>query len=719
MNYVDNFVFTQFGFNLMAKWGMGAERIIGDIWAGSGTLGGQNPLDLTDLINPVALATHNVPTRDDSTINFDIEFRNFMRDDLGGDILEAFALTEIGVFAIDPDLGRGLIARLDRDNFPIPIPSTDTQPIIEHFPISIPINGDGEIRFIYPSFALMTENEVMQMIHRNAQLLDLTNIDRELPNLIDTNNLSAGSWKASQGQFILNAPSEYHPGSSVMTIHHTDIDGDNAHQEVRIQHEVYGIASRQVFNISAGGIMALSSDSQTLRDLPIGSVVMLPEDGILVPWLVAEYGDELGNDYYGASGSVALVRENFHNEQRAMGSNTSDYENSDLHIFLNSDFINSIDLGIREKITEVRIPFHQVSDTLLEINNGADGLKTKIFLLSAAEVGCPRGTLNNMPLNEEGVRFSLFEAGNEVGGPGRQSRLAFSTAQPSTPAVWRLRTPRVPVVGATNISFIVNNSGALGIIESHITASWRPALFLPGDLTVIPSGEITPPQPDPQELPQPSTPTISNNTLNWNAVQNTIGYQVYIDGNPASGTITTTTFDLSGLGLLEGSHSVQVRAIGDGVAWLNSALSNSVTFTVEPLPAIQLSPPTSLTITGDTLTFYPATGVVGYRVYADSLAVSNIFNATTFDLSALILEYGTHQVQVRSIGDYVSYNHSELSEPVEWVGGVKPQPPRPPAPATQNLYILFRAKIDGVWHDWERVGGGAPRAYVVGRTLFL
>ena len=66
--------------------------------------------------------------------------------------------------------------------------------------------------------------------------------------------------------------------------------------------------------------------------------------------------------------------------------------------------------------------------------------------------------------------------------------------------------------------------------------------------------------------------------LTWDAVANAVGYRVYI--NPEI-EVTVTSLDLAALLLAPGTYDVQVRALGNGVDFLDSALSTAVEFVVE------------------------------------------------------------------------------------------------------------------------------------------
>ena len=185
-------------------------------------------------------------------------------------------------------------------------------------------------------------------------------------------------------------------------------------------------------------------------------------------------------------------------------------------------------------------------------------------------------------------------------------------------------------------------------------------------------------------LPAPTNLVITGTTLTWNAVANSIYYAVYVDGSRVATDISATSFNLATLNLAIGTHSVQVRAVGDHVAFTSSALSLPIYFTltadgiVLPLPA-----PTNLVITGTTLTWNTVANAIYYAVYVDNSRVATDISVTSFNLATLNLPVGTHPVQVRAIGDNVAYTDSPLSVAVNFTvtDETAPPPPGPGQPA--------------------------------------
>ena len=102
-------------------------------------------------------------------------------------------------------------------------------------------------------------------------------------------------------------------------------------------------------------------------------------------------------------------------------------------------------------------------------------------------------------------------------------------------------------------------------------------------ITVAP-GEEPPPA---QQLPTPPPPTkpeieLDDTTITWVVNPNAVAYAVYVGGQRRQVVSTGDSFDLATLNLAAGSHRIQIRALGDGTEWLDSELSDYITFVVEP-----------------------------------------------------------------------------------------------------------------------------------------
>jgi len=170
---------------------------------------------------------------------------------------------------------------------------------------------------------------------------------------------------------------------------------------------------------------------------------------------------------------------------------------------------------------------------------------------------------------------------------------------------------------------------------------------------------------EPVQLTAPSNLAVFNAVLTWNAVENAAGYRIYAGGIASSTVITATSFNLANLNLEAGTHSIQIRAIGDGSSFTDSQLSLPISFVVAPtfsaLPA-----PAGLSITGTSLSWNAVENAVGYRVYVAGTSRTDLLTAATFNLATLGLGAGTHIVSVRAIGTG-SFTDSALSSTINFI----------------------------------------------------
>ena len=193
-------------------------------------------------------------------------------------------------------------------------------------------------------------------------------------------------------------------------------------------------------------------------------------------------------------------------------------------------------------------------------------------------------------------------------------------------------------------------------------------------------------------LPAPTGVFISGNSVHWNVVTNASAYRVYVGNTARSNNISGTSFNLDSLNLAAGNHTIRIRAIGNGTTTLNSALSTGVNFNVpragggaggatpspSPTPTPALAPaqaPANVRLEGSILRWDPVPDARSYVVYVAGAARSSPTVATQFPLGTLSLPFGSHNIQVRSIGNGETTLDSALSASVTWTR-VEPQTPQ-------------------------------------------
>jgi len=148
------------------------------------------------------------------------------------------------------------------------------------------------------------------------------------------------------------------------------------------------------------------------------------------------------------------------------------------------------------------------------------------------------------------------------------------------------------------------------------------------------------------QLDAPDNVIRTGNQLSWDEVTNAVSYRIYLNGNLFSSNVTALTYDITTLlaGLAPGSHTVTVRAVGDGVFFTNSAQSDDVGITITH----QLEAP-NLSINEGVLSWGAVSYATGYRIYIGSIRIAQI-TGTSFDLNTL--DPREHGVGARTIEVY-------------------------------------------------------------------
>ena len=316
----------------------------------------------------------------------------------------------------------------------------------------------------------------------------------------------------------------------------------------------------------------------TLGQRAIGSVVRLRVNGVFTNFVVVQQGSP-STAYQGFENRTVLLMERVWENRQMHGSAMNDYQNSALNGWLNGTFFNMLDADIRNQITQVRIPFRLGSGTSANVNIGANGLLTRIFLLSQREVGTTPGQWPNLP-NAEGARFAWFIDGDDA--TARQRRIA--VLQNGNAADWWLRSPwlgyslrfwGVHSGGQTNFTWNANTSGRAP----------RPALTLPSSLFVSASGDVAVILP-PTTPPSINVPTSvlggANLNVSWGASTDPQNQAItYILQRQLGNTAWAQVFSGTGLSTTNnipaGTATVAFRVRARNTSGLESAHQTSPT----------------------------------------------------------------------------------------------------------------------------------------------
>jgi hypothetical protein len=212
--------------------------------------------------------------------------------------------------------------------------------------------------------------------------------------------------------------------------------------------------------------------NKAISTLAVGSSVYLNVGGVRKEFLVVHQGKP--SSLYDAScdGTWLLMKDCY--EMRQWNSNSELlYENSSIHSYLNSTFLNLFDANIRDAIKQVKIPYLKGGKGG-SVQSGANGLSCKVFLLSGYE------------LNFRNI-FPADGAGLDGFAESITNNSAYLATYNGTLTKWWLRS----------ISTL-QYSDAAGLVSGYsynsdsVTKSYgiRPCIILPSNALVDDSGNV-------------------------------------------------------------------------------------------------------------------------------------------------------------------------------------------------------------------------------------
>ena len=136
------------------------------------------------------------------------------------------------------------------------------------------------------------------------------------------------------------------------------------------------------------------SEHKLLGDLSVGEVIKIKENGVYQNFIIFRKGS-FNLDYDVSDDSVWLLREkSYCNAQIDSDYNCQYYQDSDIHNWLNSNYLNTLDEEISEYIKNVNINFTQKWN-VYKRNESVDNkfrfydgyeFKAKVFLITENEI---------------------------------------------------------------------------------------------------------------------------------------------------------------------------------------------------------------------------------------------------------------------------------------------------------------------------------------------
>lgn len=226
-------------------------------------------------------------------------------------------------------------------------------------------------------------------------------------------------------------------------------------------------AVKKITRKSDGVVLWEKQTGTPLGDLAVGSIVKLNVNGASKNFIVVHQGKP-SSAYDSSCDGTWLLMEDLY-ESRKFDEGNHDYENSDIHSYLNNTFVNLFDSDIKSFIKQVKIPYRAGSGSSTTVTSGSSGLSAKVFLLSYTEVGFSGSSYAPV----EGAVLSYF---NGAADSKRVAKLNGSATD------WWLRTPRTVDI---DLAWKVLSNGSYR--GAHITNSLgvRPALILPSNTVYV------------------------------------------------------------------------------------------------------------------------------------------------------------------------------------------------------------------------------------------
>ena len=308
----------------------------------------------------------------------------------------------------------------------------------------------------------------------------------------------------------------------------------------------------------------------------VGSIVKIKVNGAAKDFIIVYQGKPSSVYDDSCNGTWLLMKDIY--TTYTFGNNNS-YKDSSIHTYLNGTFYNLIDSDIRAAIKQVKIPYlNGTGGGDGSLATGANGLSTKVFLLSGYEVGWTTSDDRNFP--KDGIRLAYFGSGSG----GNSKRVAYNGSSADR---WWLRSPHTDNHGSV---WAVNTEGSYDAGRwNYHSDGVRPALILPSTLFVSNDGTVstnTAPS-TPWNISVPSSIMGGTNiSISWakssDAESNLAGYKVErsTDGGWSwswiyQGTATSTTDSIA-----FGTTSVMYRVKAYDTEGLESGWRTSPRVTV-------------------------------------------------------------------------------------------------------------------------------------------
>ena len=206
----------------------------------------------------------------------------------------------------------------------------------------------------------------------------------------------------------------------------------------------------------------------TIGTLAVGKTITLNVSGMAKEFIVVHQGKP-SSLYDDSCNGTWLLMKDIYEKRVWQSGNINKYENSDIHAYLNSTFLNLFGSNIKDAVKQVKIPYRKNGGPGGTDQSGANGLPCKVFLLSGYEVGWTSGDNPYFPQN--GAKLDYFESG--AGTSANNKRIANLNGSAT---YWWLRSPNT---GLANNVWFVSPRGGYDSYNASASYGIRPALILP------------------------------------------------------------------------------------------------------------------------------------------------------------------------------------------------------------------------------------------------
>lgn len=167
------------------------------IMVGTGAMPeGVEPIDMTDLVSPIAEATSTVPIVEDEVLRMTVEYRN----DLNGGLKEGFWLREFGIYAKTENSEEILLYYATLGDSPQPVNAyKDNRIDIRRYPLVIALAFTDDVEVKYDPGSFVTAGEVDDLVDSKVKSSVSTVLSDVGFVVLRDIVIPASGWKSSTG----------------------------------------------------------------------------------------------------------------------------------------------------------------------------------------------------------------------------------------------------------------------------------------------------------------------------------------------------------------------------------------------------------------------------------------------------------------------------------------------------------------------------------------